>query len=702
MRKVVIFVCIYLVINSLILVLAKLFSKMQLVNEQRPVLMLVSGLLSVIFTWYIVTESNNNLEKELDRIDSEEDKERITRLINKGQLGCLVSLAIVVVFTAASVISGYYAVAVLILSLGCLAAIYLMRNNMRVYNDKIKKILKKQRVDDEIREESQEAETQATDSPYCSQLDGMKTGAVSEDYSEDKVFDSNGTIKISEQVFCELKSTIIAMLRLVKSVCSNSEYLQTMRRMSNTDGRACDYWFNIKSQLVKDVVRCYQEMGYPPTAGFDTPQGQCLYVFVVLLADEDEAYDYSYQDLHDDQQFDTIKNQMVRNRNLIIKKFIGTNTKTVQLSDIDDLNLTVLFGVFNTEVEENYRLIIFRFCQLVAKAAGKISPQPAKWLKTILHNEMMLMYDGEEDEEKPEWVKLAQENLRNAAVQKNSKSKVDTIHEAPVNENLAKLNELIGLRQAKSEIASLCNFIHMKQMRAEMDLKSPTISYHCVFSGNPGTGKTTVARILAGIYRDLGILNSGHLVETDRSGLVAEYVGQTAVKTNRIIDSALDGILFIDEAYTLANGDANDYGAEAIATLLKRMEDDRERLVVILAGYTDEIEAFINSNPGLRSRFNRYIHFDDYTAEELYEIFCVLSKKNEYELMPEAAHLLQKQLSAIVANKPKDFGNARYIRNLFEKVVEAQAGRLTTKSGLSKKDLTLITEEDLQRVNMPE
>ena len=702
MRKVVIFVCIYLVINSLILVLAKLFSKMQLVNEQRPVLMLVSGLLSVIFTWYIVTESNNNLEKELDRIDSEEDKERITRLINKGQLGCLVSLAIVVVFTAASVISGYYAVAVLILSLGYLAAIYLMRNNMRVYNDKIKKILKKQRVDDEIREESQEAETQATDSPYCSQLDGMKTGAVSEDYSEDKVFDSNGTIKISEQVFCELKSTIIAMLRLVKSVCSNSEYLQTMRRMSNTDGRACDYWFNIKSQLVKDVVRCYQEMGYPPTAGFDTPQGQCLYVFVVLLADEDEAYDYSYQDLHDDQQFDTIKNQMVRNRNLIIKKFIGTNTKTVQLSDIDDLNLTVLFGVFNTEVEENYRLIIFRFCQLVAKAAGKISPQPAKWLKTILHNEMMLMYDGEEDEEKPEWVKLAQENLRNAAVQKNSKSKVDTIHEAPVNENLAKLNELIGLRQAKSEIASLCNFIHMKQMRAEMDLKSPTISYHCVFSGNPGTGKTTVARILAGIYRDLGILNSGHLVETDRSGLVAEYVGQTAVKTNRIIDSALDGILFIDEAYTLANGDANDYGAEAIATLLKRMEDDRERLVVILAGYTDEIEAFINSNPGLRSRFNRYIHFDDYTAEELYEIFCVLSKKNEYELMPEAAHLLQKQLSAIVANKPKDFGNARYIRNLFEKVVEAQAGRLTTKSGLSKKDLTLITEEDLQRVNMPE
>lgn len=179
------------------------------------------------------------------------------------------------------------------------------------------------------------------------------------------------------------------------------------------------------------------------------------------------------------------------------------------------------------------------------------------------------------------------------------------------------LDDLIGLNLVKEEIATLVNYIKMKQMRDEMSLKSPDVSYHCVFLGNPGTGKTTVARIIADIYRELGILKRGHLVETDRSGLVAEYVGQTAVKTNQMIDKALDGVLFIDEAYSLVQGSSEDYGSEAIATLLKRMEDDRDRLVVILAGYTNEMEVFINSNPGLRSRFNRYIHFEDYSAEEL-------------------------------------------------------------------------------------
>jgi len=193
-------------------------------------------------------------------------------------------------------------------------------------------------------------------------------------------------------------------------------------------------------------------------------------------------------------------------------------------------------------------------------------------------------------------------------------------------------------------------------------------------------------------------LSSGHLIETDRSGLVAEYVGQTAVKTNKIIDSALGGVLFIDEAYTLANRGTNDYGAEAIATLLKRMEDDRDRLVVILAGYTNEIEQFINSNPGLRSRFNRYIHFEDYTATELYEIFCLQVKKGEYTLTDEASQYLQEQLAAVVEEKPKDFGNARFVRNLFEKSIEAQANRLASMSDLSRDELTVITKEDILQV----
>lgn len=158
----------------------------------------------------------------------------------------------------------------------------------------------------------------------------------------------------------------------------------------------------------------------------------------------------------------------------------------------------------------------------------------------------------------------------------------------------------------------------------------------------------------------------------------------------------MDGVLFIDEAYTLVQGGSEDYGREAIATLLKRMEDDRDRLVVILAGYTNEIEQFIDSNPGLRSRFNRYIHFDDYTAEELYEIFCLQVKKSEYVLAEDASQYLKERLAAVVAGKPKDFGNARYVRNLFEKAIEAQSNRLASKAELSKDDLILITKEDLQ------
>ena len=260
---------------------------------------------------------------------------------------------------------------------------------------------------------------------------------------------------------------------------------------------------------------------------------------------------------------------------------------------------------------------------------------------------------------------------------------------------IIKLNEMIGLSEVKESIKTLANFIRVNKKREEMGLKSPSISYHCVFSGNPGTGKTSVARILADIYRELGVLKKGHLVETDRSGLVAEYVGQTAVKTNKVIDSALDGVLFIDEAYSLAQGGSEDFGREAIATLLKRMEDDRDWLVVILAGYTREIEDFIDTNPGLRSRFNRYIHFEDYSAEELYNIFCHIAQKNEYVVSDEAGIYLREHLEQTVAHKPKDFGNARYVRNLFEKAIETQANRLASKKELTKQELSLIRKEDL-------
>ena len=260
------------------------------------------------------------------------------------------------------------------------------------------------------------------------------------------------------------------------------------------------------------------------------------------------------------------------------------------------------------------------------------------------------------------------------------------------------LDELIGLKQVKEEVRTLANFVKVQRMREEKGMKVPKMSYHLVFTGSPGTGKTTVARIVARIYKDLGILKKGHTVETDRSGLVAEYVGQTAMKTNAIIDSALNGVLFIDEAYALVPEDShNDFGQEAISTLLKRMEDDRDKLVVIIAGYTDEMQRFIDSNPGLQSRFNHYIKFPDYSAEELYQIFQTYLKANEYTMTEEAGDYLKKQLKTARANKDRNFGNARYVRNLFEKAIEHQANRIAHHKTATKETLSSLELVDIKK-----
>lgn len=257
------------------------------------------------------------------------------------------------------------------------------------------------------------------------------------------------------------------------------------------------------------------------------------------------------------------------------------------------------------------------------------------------------------------------------------------------------LNSLIGLASVKEELSSMVNFIKLNRKRTEQGLPVTQIAYHCVFTGNPGTGKTTVARLLAGIFKELGVLKKGQLVEIDRSGLVAEYIGQTAVKTNKIIDTALDGVLFIDEAYTLAQGGSQDYGHEAIATLLKRMEDNRDRLIVVLAGYGSEMKTFIESNPGLRSRFNRYINFPDYTPNELLEIFQSYLDKQQYVLSESALTQTANFLTKEVGKGKNDFGNARFVRNLFEKAITQQANRLANIESCDKDMLKRIEEEDI-------
>jgi hypothetical protein len=262
---------------------------------------------------------------------------------------------------------------------------------------------------------------------------------------------------------------------------------------------------------------------------------------------------------------------------------------------------------------------------------------------------------------------------------------------------LAELDELVGLAAIKEAVRSFTNYLQVQRERQRRGLSTTSVSLHSVFTGPPGTGKTTVARLLGRIYRQLGFLAKGQLVETDRAGLVAGYVGQTAIKVDEVVASALDGVLFIDEAYALARatGSGNDYGAEAIETLLKRMEDHRERLVVIVAGYGDEMATFVDSNPGLRSRFTRHYAFEHYAPDELLAIFELFCRKAGYRLEPAARTVAGERLAALWAARGKSFGNAREARNLFERAAERQANRIAGRAPLTDDLLATLTAQDV-------
>ncbi len=268
---------------------------------------------------------------------------------------------------------------------------------------------------------------------------------------------------------------------------------------------------------------------------------------------------------------------------------------------------------------------------------------------------------------------------------------------------LAELDSLIGLARIKEEVRTLANFLKLQQRRSQAGLPDTELSLHMVFTGNPGTGKTTVARIVGKVFAAMGILSRGHLVETDRSGLVAEFIGQTGPKTHAKIDEALDGVLFVDEAYSLVSQDGQDpYGNEAVQALLKRSEDDRQRLVVILAGYPDEMHTLLQTNPGLMSRFNRQMRFDDYAPLELARIFSWLCKKNRYTLAPAARARLILGLSELYRRRDRTFGNGRAVRNLFEQAVRRMANRIADVAELSAEKLMLLKDTDLVFEGLPE
>lgn len=273
---------------------------------------------------------------------------------------------------------------------------------------------------------------------------------------------------------------------------------------------------------------------------------------------------------------------------------------------------------------------------------------------------------------------------------KEEKEAVETLESL-----MAELDGYIGLSEVKEEVKSLINLAKLYSLRKKCDLPVADMSLHMVFSGNPGTGKTMIARFMARVYHTLGILSKGHLTETDRAGLVGGYVGQTALKSAKVLEEAKGGVLFIDEAYTLTSKSENDFGQEAVDTVLKYMEDHRDDIVVIVAGYTEPMRRFISSNPGLESRFNKYVDFADYTADEMFEIFRLNCKKSCYELTKDAEAKVREALSDAAADACR-FGNGRGVRNLFEKILSAQANRVAPLENVTKEMLMTIEESDVE------
>lgn len=483
-----------------------------------------------------------------------------------------------------------------------------------------------------------------------------------QDGNED-VSETLSSQSLSEDQFNLIKSASDNLCAFMTKVCRKKNVraqLDEMIQLENSNGTPWEISKKVKLIIITDVYRCYKGLGHDFAIDDDEENiGMYLFMSKYLRPDIDISFDtQSYcRSALKDSYVDLLKTSELLNQNSRMSS--------------NEFFLQKVLGECDRDLQTQYMTLLYRYASAVAKADGRVNETEEKWLADIMRSKDFNIGNGS--------------NVRTTT--KREQTTVESPYEM--------LNDLIGLSSVKEEITQLANFIKIQQVRQSKGLRTPDISYHCVFTGNPGTGKTTVARIMASIYKELGILKKGHLVETDRSGLVAEYVGQTAVKTNKIIDSALDGVLFIDEAYSLVQGAKEDFGQEAISTLLKRMEDDRNRLVVILAGYSSEMKGFIDSNPGLQSRFNRYIHFSDYTADELKQIFLLNAKKNQYTLDEEASSVLGEIMSSAIGHKDKNFGNARFVRNLFEKSIQNQATRLSSQSNITEEVLSILKAEDL-------
>lgn len=459
------------------------------------------------------------------------------------------------------------------------------------------------------------------------------------DYINEVSTDDNSTVKENFK-------------NILENILPVSKQIEPIVKRLNEDQR-----MEIKSDLIKILLLFRNEEEISLYDGF----GYALSILVLHYPDK-------YLEM-----FNNIKVLSESEQKSLAKEILKSDDKHFENNDVSSQNFVLKStDILSSGNADKMKKAFYEFAEIIVKGDGIVTEQETKTLKFLSKS----FFKEQKNETKP------------LQAVEFSKNELDTI--------LEELNSLVGMENIKSDIHSLINIINVNKLRTKEGLPEQKLSLHSVFIGPPGTGKTTIARILSNIYHSLELLPENNFVETDRSGLVAGYVGQTAIKTDNIITQAKNGILFIDEAYTLKRSNSdNDYGQEAIDILLKRMEDFRGNLIIIVAGYETEMNYFINSNPGLKSRFNRYFYFKDYDSTELTEIYRRIAEKSGFILKDEALKTLHSLFEKLCSAKDDKFGNARLARNIFEKTFEKHANRTAYIAPITREILTTIEAADI-------